>query len=42
MKRVLIILAFASLVAATFTSCGSQDHCPAYGSIEAEQVEANV
>lgn len=42
MKKVLIILAFVGLVAASFSSCAPAHHCPAYGSLEVEQVNANV
>ena len=42
MKKALIILAFAGILAASLTSCSSGGHCPAYGSVDTEQVDANV
>ena len=42
MKKALIIIAFAGILAASLTSCSSSSHCPAYGSVDTEQVDANV
>jgi hypothetical protein len=37
MKKTYIIIALIALVALGFSSCKSQDACPAYGSVETEQ-----
>ena len=42
MKKALIILAFVGLLAASLTSCAPAGHCPAYGSVNTQQVNADV
>ena len=42
MKKIFIILALTGLLATMFISCSPSSHCPAYGSIDTEQVDANV
>lgn len=41
MKKTYLIIALIALLALGFTSCKSQDACPAYGSVETEQ-ESNA
>ncbi|GEM_PF-5608979 len=42
MKKTLIIIAFVSMVVVSMVSCKTTSHCPAYGSVNTEQVNAKV